>query len=83
MTTKLAISELTDKLRSIQAVKQWLSKPAPYQSACGCMGPLPGEPLCPCAMKWVENVDGFWYKITERRSSNGVSFSAQKLPTDS
>jgi hypothetical protein len=77
--TQFAISELTDKLRSLQAMKQWLSKPAPYPMLCGCTGPTRGEPFCPCAMRWVENVDGVWYKITEHRSSNGLSYSARKL----
>lgn len=55
-----------------QAVEQWLSKPAPFPVACGCMGPRNGEPVCPCAMKWVEKVDGQWYQITDCRHPAGI-----------
>jgi hypothetical protein len=31
----------------------------PYEAhACGCIGPQNGQPLCPCAMRGVQVVDG-------------------------
>jgi hypothetical protein len=74
------------------AIEQFLSKPFPVPTACGCMGPsaLPGqpqcnganweeikrEPYCPCAMKWVEEVDGDYYQIHEVRVLTGKTYSA-------
>lgn len=59
-----------------RAVKQFLARPSPTPTICGCMGPrpLPGQenkpyeeakrtPLCGCAMRWVEEVDGFYYRV--------------------
>lgn len=49
-----------------QAVKQFIvRKNDIYISACGCMGPQNNEPLCPCAMKMVETVNGKYYRIVE------------------
>ena len=61
------------------AIRQWISKPAPMWDACGCMGPQRGEPLCPCRMRMVERVDGSWYKITEHRSPDGITHTAEKI----
>lgn len=61
------------------AIRQHLSKDRPGSSACGCMGPQRGEPLCPCAMSWVEVVDGKWYRILEHRSTDGVTHTAEYL----
>lgn len=36
----------------------------PYNSACGCMGPQRGEPLCPCAMQTVVRWRGVWVQLT-------------------
>lgn len=136
-----------------KAIRQFLSKPAPYGSACGCMGPQsigPEKsdifqltinfeenrleaiklihnyfkislaeakdkleknnvfdfeydfqykrleeklieknikytikenpsmryPVCPCAMSYVEEVDGQFYKIIENRSPDGITHQA-------
>ena len=61
------------------AIRQWLSKPAPYFDACGCMGPQDGKPRCPCRMQMVEQVDGEWYEITEHRSPDGITHTAEKI----
>jgi hypothetical protein len=65
-----------------EAIKQWLSKPYPSASACGCMGPQRNEPACPCAMRWVELVEGNYYRIRENRSPDGVTHSAKKFEDD-
>ena len=36
-----------------------------YYRACGCMGPQNGEPVCPCAMKYVKIVDGHYIQVTD------------------
>jgi hypothetical protein len=61
------------------AIKQHLSKPRPYISACGCLGPRDGDPDCPCAMQWYEKVDGNWYRINEERLENGIKLKATKV----
>lgn len=45
------------------AVEQFMKRPLPLSAACGCLGPQNDEPLCPCAMKWTEVVDGQLYEI--------------------
>jgi hypothetical protein len=76
-----------------KAIRQFLSKPAPSSWPCGCMGtqPLPGQdpnldynsmkftPVCGCAMSWVEEVEGRFYKILESRSADGITHSAVDL----
>jgi hypothetical protein len=37
----------------------------------------PMEPVCPCAMKMVELVDGIYYQISEIRSLDGIKFKAE------
>lgn len=59
-----------------KAVKQWLSKPAPIPTPCGCLGERNGEPRCPCGMKWVEKVDGKYFAINEVRSVDGIKVTA-------
>lgn len=61
------------------AIRQWLSKPAPVFEPCGCLGPRNGQPLCPCMMKMAEQVDGVWYRITEHRSCDGITHTAQRI----
>lgn len=61
------------------AIRQWLSKPAPYFDACACRGPQEGYPRCPCRMLKVEKVDGAWYEITEHRSPDGITHTAEKI----
>lgn len=31
--------------------------------ACACMGNGPGDPVCYCAMKWVQKVGSCWYRV--------------------
>jgi hypothetical protein len=62
-----------------QAIRNWLSKPAPTQEPCGCMGSARGEPVCRCAMAYVEVVNAAYYQVTEHRSPDGISHSAQFL----
>ena len=61
------------------AIKQHLSKDRPNAAACGCMGPQRDEPLCPCAMNWVEVVDEKYYQVKEHRSPIGIYHSAECL----
>ncbi len=39
----------------------------------------PMDPLCPCSMRWVEEVDGIYYHITEERSPEGITVLARTL----
>lgn len=32
---------------------------------CGCMGPREGDPVCPCAMKYVKVVDGHYIQFKD------------------
>lgn len=69
-----------DRLYNEQlAIRKWLSKPAPYFDACGCMGALEGDPVCPCRMKMVEKIEGIYYEITEHRSPEGITHTATEL----
>ena len=70
------MSELSPERR---AIRQWLSKPAPFDMPCGCMGPQEDQPKCPCAMAYVETVDGEYYQIVEHRSPDGITHSAINL----
>ena len=83
-----------------QAIRQFLSRSAPTNYACGCMGeqllselaivsdfrydiwpynPNDREPLCSCAMKYAELVDGIYYQISEQRSPDGITHEAKVL----
>ena len=66
-------------INEIVAIRQHLSKPMPNAVACGCMGPQRGEPLCPCAMRWVEIVDGKYYQILENRTLEGIKHDAKYI----
>ena len=47
------------------AIEQFKNRESlPFSSVCGCMGPRDGEPLCPCAMKYTEKVNGKLFRIT-------------------
>ena len=59
------------------AIRQWLSKPAPYFEACACLGAKEGMPACPCAMQMIERVDGKWYRISQHRSPDGITHTAE------
>lgn len=41
--------------------------------------PLTYDPVCACAMAFVEEVDGSYYKISEHRSPDGVTHTAKLL----
>ena len=58
------------------AIRQHLSKPRPLEHPCGCLGPQGNDPVCPCAMAWVEQVGQRLYRISENRTPNGVNFTA-------
>lgn len=77
-----------------KAIYQFLSKPTPLVEACGCLGQgrLPGQedkpwneaklyPICPCAMQYVEEVNGRFYRIFEDRisSPDTITFTARYL----
>lgn len=71
-----------DELRQVrekQAIRAFLSRPAPYMGACGCMGPQNGDPVCPCQMAWVVKLEDGFYMITEHRSPDGITHTAAKL----
>lgn len=71
-----------------KAVEQFNAKAQPSINLCGCMGQmvLPGQPqctgdnwdelkrypVCPCAMQWVEEVDGSFYRIQVDETGAGV-----------
>jgi len=40
---------------------------------------VPMEPACPCAMQWVERVQGDYYRIDEHRSTDGITHTATLL----
>jgi hypothetical protein len=61
------------------AIRQHLSKPRPWNDACACMGPLNGQPLCPCKMAWVETVNGRYWLVKEHRSPEGIKHTASLL----
>lgn len=60
-----------------QAIRQWLSKPYPMNGGCCCVGPRDNDPVCPCAMQFVERVGDFFYKVEEHRCPDGVTHTAK------
>lgn len=46
---------------------QWGTATAGGQTAtmCGCIGPQNGEPLCPCRMRGVRQIDGRWVETID------------------
>lgn len=40
---------------------------------CACVGPQDGEPVCPCAMRWVTVVGGRYYRVNTDQNHRGVS----------
>ena len=63
-----------------RAIRQWLSKPYPMSHACACIGRRePTDPVCGCAMAWVEKIDGHFFQIKEHRSPDGVTHSAEEI----
>ena len=61
------------------AIKQHLAKPRPIEYPCGCLGPQRTDPVCPCEMRWCENVNGVWFRIAEHRSTSGITLSATQI----
>lgn len=61
------------------AIKTFMARGEPIASACCCMGPTGGEPLCPCAMDWVVKVDNVYYKIEKEPLEYGYQYVAKKL----
>lgn len=61
------------------AIRQHLSKERPNAAACCCVGAQRNEPVCPCAMQWVEVVDNKWYRIEEHRSTDGITHTVELL----
>lgn len=61
------------------ALQQYLSRPRPTPVVCGCMGPQKDEPLCPCRMKWCEQVNGKWYRIDENYTPERVTFTVTEI----
>lgn len=64
-----------------RAIAKHLSKARPQMDDCACMGPLSlGDgstaPVCHCAMKRVEAVDGHFFKIEEARD---LTFTARDM----
>lgn len=37
------------------------------------------EPLCACAMKWVELVDNVYYHVHTHRSADGITHTAERI----
>jgi len=71
---------MTDYSPEQKAIRQWLSKPYPISHPCACNGRIePTDPVCGCAMQWVEKVDGRWFQIEEHRSPDGVTHSAEEI----
>lgn len=63
---------MTDDER--QAVRRFVArKDSIFSVPCGCLGPINGEPLCPCAMKYVEEVNGVYYRVTSVLNEDGMS----------
>lgn len=62
-----------------QAIQEWLKRPEPECVPCGCLGPRNGEPVCPCEMKWVVQIEGEYFQIHRLRTEDGYSLEARKL----
>jgi hypothetical protein len=52
---------MTSSPAEIQAALDFVVDP--FSSACGCMGPQRGEPVCPCAMRTVIRWKGVWIDL--------------------
>lgn len=78
----------------IQAIKQHIEKPKSCGGACACTGPQalffdgygkcgvelgPHTPLCGCAMRDVEEVNGVYYRITEVQKELGFEYAAEDI----
>lgn len=54
------MSKLGEELQKLVKQHEYISP-----QMCGCMGPQNGEPVCPCAMRFVSKIDGRYYRITD------------------
>lgn len=39
--------------------------PDPHATICNCIGPQNGQPLCPCAMRGVQIIDGRYVRVED------------------
>ena len=70
----------------LKAVKAFVARGLPGLSICACMGPadiygMPGkqEPLCLCAMQWVVEIEGEYFKISQSSTETGIEFTAHSI----
>ena len=47
------------------AISSWVSQGPSSAHACNCIGPQNGDPVCPCQMRGVVEVDGRYVRITD------------------
>lgn len=54
----------TDAIDFLRTRYSWLGTPTDSAAhSCGCIGPQNGQPLCPCAMRGVQIIDGRYVRI--------------------
>jgi hypothetical protein len=74
--------ELSLELKN-EVIKAYLAKPDYGISACGCMGPQDGEPLCPCAMRSVvaKYMGGVkrYFEVTEVRKELSIELEVTEI----
>lgn len=61
-----------ESVRQKKAIELFLTKPVPGSVVCGCLGKRPGKPACPCAMRYVVEVDGYYYQLSESKYKSGL-----------
>jgi hypothetical protein len=64
---------------SHEALKRFMSRPRPIPHACCCLGPRDGDPVCPCAMAYVEQVNGVYYQISEQKIDGEYTWVVEPL----
>lgn len=62
-----------------QVVRKYLAKPAPNYHPCGCLGPIDGQPKCPCMMQTVVLHDGKYYEVNEQRGDLSIILEVIEL----
>lgn len=45
----------------------------PHATICNCIGPQSGQPLCPCAMRGVQIIDGRYVQVKDLGPAPGPS----------
>lgn len=76
-----AVLQLTHLLRKRVAIRQWLEKPLPTPFACACLGKIKStDPVCACAMAYVEDAAGIYYELDIERSPDGLKVVAERVP---